>query len=159
VSGANLWRVYSAAVPTTAAMVRIATGTAIKTHLQVTGPSNADLTVVGWGVEFETVPTAFVHCELIETTTVAGTGSTAVVPSPLRGTSTAFPGTAGFGPSAEGTVAATTRVFDNPILLTNYFAKEWSLGREPILDKSNVLRVRMTTSVTVNALCWIDFAA
>jgi hypothetical protein len=158
VSGANLWRVYSAAVPTTAAMVRIATVTAIKTHLQVTAPSTADLTVVGWGVEFETVPTAFVTCELITTTTVAGTGSTAVTPTNLRG-STAFPGTAGFGPSAEGTVVATTKVLDNPILLTNFYAKEWSLGREPILDLSQVLRVRMTTSVTVNALCWMDFAA
>jgi hypothetical protein len=97
---------------------------------------------------------------LIETTTVAPTGSTAVVPTPLRGTSTAFPGTAGFGSSAEGSVVATTRTFDTgPPVGVSYYSKEWSLGREPILDKSQVLRVRMTTSPTINAICWIDLGA
>lgn len=154
---ANMWRAYSAAVPTTAGMVRIATGTAIKTHLQLTAPAgDHDLTIIGWGVEFETIPTAFVFAELINTTTVAGTGMTAVTPTTLRG-NTASSATAGFGPSAEGTVVATTKVFDAPILNTNFYKWEWSQGREPILDAGQVLRVRLTTSVTVNALCWIDF--
>lgn len=154
---ANMWRVYSAAVPTTAAMVRIATGTAVKTHLQLTAPAtDHDLTIVGWGVAFETIPSAFVLAELIHTTTVAGTGPTAVTPSNLRG-STASGATAGFAPSAEGTVAATTRVFDAPILNSNFYKWEWSQGREPILEAGQVLRVRLTTSITVNALCWIDF--
>lgn len=154
---ANMWRVYSAAVPTTAAMVRIATGTAIKTHLQLTAPaSDHDLTIVRWGVAFETIPTVFVVAELIHTTTVAGTGMTAVTPSNLRGT-TASTATAGFGPTGEGSVVATTRVFDAPILNANFYQNEWSQGREPILEASQVLRVRLTTSVTINALCWIDF--
>lgn len=153
---ANMWRVYSAAVPTTAAMVRVATGTSIKTHLQLTAPSNQDLTIVGWGVEFEAVPTAFVNVELIWTTTVAGGTPTAVTPTPLRG-STASAATAGFAPSTEGTVVATTRVLDDVLLMSNLYTKEWSLGREPILDASGVLRVRMTTATTINALCYIDF--
>lgn len=154
---ANMWRVYSAAVPTTAAMARIATGTAVKTHLQLTAPaSDHDLTIFGWGVAFEVVPTAFVLAELIHTTTVAGTGGTSVTPTNLRG-STASSATAAFGPSAEGSVVATTRVFDAPILNSNFYKWEWSQGREPILEASQVLRVRLTTSVTVNALCWIDF--
>lgn len=154
---ANMWRVYSAAVPTTAAMVRVATGTAIKTHLQLTAPSgDHDLTIVGWGVAFESIPTAFVVAELINTTTVAGTGATAVTPTNLRG-SAASSATAGFAPSAEGTVAAITKVFDAPILNSNFYKWEWSQGREPILAAGQVLRVRLTTSVSVNALCWIDF--
>lgn len=153
---ANMWRVYSAAVPTTAAMARIATGTAVKTHLQLTAPAGDDLTITGWGVAFETVPSVFVLAELIQTTTVAGTGSTAVTPTNLRG-STASGATAGFAPSAEGTVVATTRVLDAPILNSNFYKWEWSQGREPILGAGQVLRVRLTTSVTVNALCWIDY--
>lgn len=152
----NQWRVYSAAVPTTAAMTRTTTGTAIKTHLQLTGPSAADTTIIGWGVSFEITPTVFVVAELIQTTTVAGGTPTAVVPANVRG-SLAWGGTAGFAPGSEGTVVATTEVYDAPLLVSNYYYKEWSLGREPVLPASQVLRVRLTTSVAVNAICWIDF--
>jgi hypothetical protein len=153
----GLYKVYSAAVPTTAAMVRIATGTAIKTHLQLTATANQEPTIVAWGVDFETVPTAFVHCELIQTTTVAGGSPTAVTPTPMQTPAVAAVTTAGFGPSTEGTVVATTKVFDAHLVMANSFAWEFSLGREPRLAASQVLRVRMTTSVTINALCWIMF--
>ena len=154
---AGLFKVYSAAVPTTAAMVRIATGTAIKTHLQLTAAATNEPTIVAWGVDFESVPSVFVNCELIQTTTVAGTGATAVTPTPMRSPVVAAVTTAGFGPSAEGTVVATTKVFDSRLLMAQSFAWEFSLGREPVLAASQVLRVRMTTSVTINALCWIMF--
>ncbi len=153
---ANMWQVYSAAVPTTAAMARTATGTAIKTHLQVTAPSNQDITIIGWGVSLEANPSAFVVAELIHTTTVAGGTPTAVVPSNVRG-NTAYAGTAGFAPTTEGTVVATTRTFDTAIMTSSLFEHEWSLGREPILEASQVLRIRLTTATTQNALCWIIF--
>lgn len=154
---AGLYKVYSAAVPTTAAMVRIATGTAIKTHLQLTATATNEPVIVAWGVDFETVPTAFVHAELIQTTTVAGTGMTAVVPTPMRAGTVAAVTVAGFGPSAEGTVVATTKVFDDHLLMASSYAWEFSLGREPVISASQVCRIRLTTSVTVNALCWIMF--
>jgi hypothetical protein len=154
---AGLFKVYSAAVPTTAAMVRIATGTAIKTHLQLTAGAGPEPVIVAWGVDFETVPTAFVHAELIQTTTVAGTGATSVTPTPMRAGTVASVTTAAFGPTAEGTVAATTKVFDDHLLMSSSYAWEFSLGREPVLSASQVLRIRMTTSVTINALCWIMF--
>lgn len=152
-----IYRAYSAAVPTTAAMVSIATGTAIKTHLQVTAPATRELTIIGWGVALEAVPTVFVKAELINTTTVAGTGMTAVTPTVSQGSAASL-ATAGFGPSAEGSVVATTETYDAPILLTNLYTREWSLGREPNVAVSNVIRVRLTTSVTINALCWIDWS-
>lgn len=153
----GLYKVYSAAVPTTAAMARIATGTAIKTHLQITAPTTQDPVIVAWGVDFETTPSVFVHAELIQTTTVAGTGATAVTPSPIRSGTTPCATTAGFAPTAEGTVVATTKVFDDKILLSNSFAWEFSLGREPVLSASQVCRIRLTTATTINALCWIIF--
>jgi hypothetical protein len=145
---------YNAAVPTTAAMVHVSTGTAIKTLLQLTAPAAPRITVVEWGITFDGAPSAIV-CELIETTTVAGTGMTAVTPTPLTDGAPASLVTAGFSPSAEGTVAATTRTFDYQKLSVNNYKWEWSLGREPIIKVSSVLRVRVTATAAVNAICWI----
>jgi hypothetical protein len=153
---ASLYKVYSAAIPTTAAMVPIATGTALKTLLQLTAPSNNDIQIVSWGIDFTTVPTAFVNCELINTTTVAGGTPTAVVPQALADAGAAS-SVAGFAPATEGTVVATTRVFDEKQMLSNSYAWEWSLGREPELQASQVLRVRVITSVTINAIAWLCF--
>jgi hypothetical protein len=97
-----------------------------------------------------------VKTELINTTTVAGTGMTAVIPSVLSG-GVASLATAGFGPSAEGTVVATTEVFDVGPPFGTYYQWEWSQGREPVLAASNVLRVRMTTNPAVTATCWIEW--
>lgn len=154
---ANLWQVYSAVPPTTGAMARIATGATgtPKTVLQVTA-GTTDLVVVSWGVTLETAPTAFVMAELINTTTVAGTGATTVTPSNLQG-GTVTNATAGFGPSAEGTVVATTRTFDTNLMLSPSYEYEWSLGREPLLEAGQVLRVRLSSTVSVNALAWIVY--
>src|SRR4051812_33404767 len=154
---AGLYKVYSAAVPTTAAMARIATGTAIKTHLQLTATATNEPVIVAWGVDFETVPTAFVHVELIQTTTVAGGTPTAVVPTPMRAGTVAAATLAGFAPATEGTVVATTKVFDDHLLMASSYAWEFSLGREPVLSASQVCRIRMTTATTINALSWIMF--
>src|SRR5690242_19001520 len=130
---AALYKVYNAAVPTTAAMVSVASGTAVKTLLQLTAPSTNDIQIVSWGIDFDTVPTALVKCELINTTTVAGTGATAVIPTPVADAG-ASASTAGFSRSAEGTVVATTRVFDYKSMWSNCYAWEWSQGREPELQ-------------------------
>lgn len=154
---ANLWQVYSATPVTTGAMARIATGATgtPKTVLQLTA-GTTDLVVVSWGVTLETAPTAFVAAELINTTTVAGTGATTVTPSNLQG-GTVTNATAGFGPSAEGTVVATTRTFDTNLMLSPSYEYEWSLGREPLLEAGQVLRVRLSSTVSVNALAWIVY--
>ena len=137
---------FNAAVPTTAAMTAVSTGTAIKTLLQ--------LTIVAWGITYTGAPSA-IATELINTTTVAGGTPTAVTPSVLTPGAPVSVATAGFSPGSEGTVVATCRVFDHQILSTNNYSYEFSLGREPILDVSQVLRVRVTAAVAVNAICWI----
>lgn len=151
---ADQYLAYNAAVPTTAAMVHVSTGTAIKTLLQITAPSTRRLTIVEWGITFDGSPSAIVT-ELIGTTTVAGGTPTAVVPTVLTPGAPAALAVAGFSPSTEGTVVATTRSFDYQKLSVNNYKWEWSLGREPILDVSQVLRVRVTAAAAVNAICWI----
>jgi hypothetical protein len=77
-----------------------------------------------------------------------------VTPTILTGSS-ASQVTAGFSPSSEGTVVATTKTFDAQVLSAKNYAWEWSLGREPVVPASQVLRVRTTSAASVNALAWV----
>lgn len=153
---ADQYIVYNSAVPTTACMTLVATGTTIKTLLQLTAASTRRFTVVKWGIEFTGTPAA-IQVELIHTTTVAGGSPTAVVPTILTDGAPAALTTAGFSPTSEGSVAATCRVLDSHVLSSNTFVWEWSLGREAVIPVSGVLRVRVIAAVTVNALCFVQF--
>jgi hypothetical protein len=152
----NQFIVFNAAVPTTAVMVPVSTGTAIKTLLQGTAASSRRLMIVEWGITFDGTPAA-VQCELIQTTTVAGGTPTAVTPTLLDAADAAL-STWGFSPATEGTVVATTRVYDSQILSTNNYQKVWELGAEPVVAASQVIRIRVDAVTAVNALCWIRFA-
>lgn len=147
---------WNAAVPTTAAMSPVSTGTSIKTLLQLTAPSTRQLFIVEWGISFDGNPAA-IKTELINTTTVAGGTPTAVTPTVLTPGGAASLATAGWSPSTEGSVVATCRVFDNPVLSANTYVKQWPLGYEPVVDVSQVVRVRVTAAVAVNALCYISW--
>ena len=148
--------VFNAAVPTTAAMVKVSTGTAIKTLLQGTAAATRRLMIIEWGITFDGTPAA-IQCELIQTTTVAGGTPTAVVPA-MVDASEATLSTWGFSPATEGTIVATTRVYDSQILSTNNYQKVWELGQEPIVAPSQVIRVRVLAAAAVNALCWVRVA-
>lgn len=149
----QVYKVFNTAVPTTAAYTPVATGSAIKTLLQLTAPTATEITVISWGITFDGSPSA-IKTELIMTTTVAGGSPTAVTPTVLTGVS-ASQSTAGFSPTSEGSIVATTKTLDAQTLSVNNYAWEWSLGREPVLPASQVLRIRTTSAVSVNALCWI----
>jgi hypothetical protein len=152
----NTWIVYNAAVPTTAMMVPVSTGTAIKTLLQGTSASSRATRIIEWGITFTGTPAA-IQCELIQTTTVAGGTPTAVVPTMVTGVDAAL-GTWGFSPATEGTIVATTRVYDSQILSVNNYQKVWELAQEPVVAASQVVRVRVLAAAAVNALTWVRFA-
>ena len=147
--------VFNAAVPTTAVMTTVSTGTAIKTLLQGTAASTRAMRILEWGITFDGTPAA-VQCELIQTTTVAGGTPTAVTPT-LMDSADAALSTWGFSPGTEGTIVATTRVYDSQILSTNNYQKVWELGQEPVVAASQVIRIRVDAVTAVNALCWCRF--
>lgn len=152
---ATQYYVGNFAAPTTAAPVAVATGTATKTLLQITCPSTRGLNVVEWGISFTGTP-ASVVCELIHTTTVAGGTATAVTPTVWSDAlSPASMMTAGFSPTTEGSVVATTRIGDVQIVSSNQYIKQFPLGSEFDVPPSGVLRVRVTAAVSVNALCYV----
>jgi len=154
-------------MPTTAAIASLATGTAIRTMLQISTPSTKQIEVVKWGVEFPTPPTAPVLCELVETGAVGATALTAHAASGVQpydnpdapaSLMTLGTGNTGFWVSgaAEGTITATryADIEAIPIGVGSY-TWEWSLGRGFVVGESRFLRVRMTTATTVNAIAWV----
>ena len=157
----TLFAVYNGALPTTAALVKVTTGTAIKTMLQVATPSTVTIKVVEWGISFDGSAAATpIEVELIQTDVAATV--TAVTPEPYNLVSDApaslcVGGTAatGYTASAEGTITAT-RILDAQLISpTNQYVKQFPLGREPFIPVSKFLRIRVTAAAAVNAYCYI----
>lgn len=151
---------FNGTAPTTAAQVPVATGTAIKTLLQVATPSNTDLKIIEWGISFDgTAANTPGKIELIQTDVAASVSSLtpSVYGNPNAPASLSVGGAAltGFTATAEGTITAT-RVFDSQLLPpTGPYVKQFPLGREPWVPVSKFLRIRVTFGTTVNAICYI----
>lgn len=162
-----LYRVYNGASPAAAAGVKVTTGTAVKTMLQLLHLS-LPLSVIEWGISFDGAAAATpIECELIHTTTVAAT-VTAYVANDIAlftdpggsvpGLTLSTSGS-GFTASAEGTVVAPVRIGDYQLVApTNQYVKQFPLGQEFNVPAAGVLRVRVTAAAAVNALCYVVFA-
>lgn len=157
---ATLYWAQNGAFPTTAAPVKVTTGTAIKTLLQVATPSTVQIRVVEWGISFDGSAAATpIECELIQTDVAATV--TALTPEvyndPNGVASLCVGGTAatGYTATVEGTTAAT-RIGDLQLIApTNQYVKQWPLGREFAVPVSKFLRIRVTAAAAVNAYCYI----
>lgn len=159
----------NAVMPTTAAQVTQLTGTATRTMLQIATPATRQLKVVAFGIEFASALTVPATVDLVDTGAVPSTALTAHVAAGVQpygadsqgGASDVTLGTAATGywttggPN-EGTVTATRtgKCKILPIGAQSY-EWEWSLGREFAVPVSRFLRVRVNTSVTIGALCWV----
>ena len=64
------YKVFNSAQVTTAAPVKITTGTSIKTLLQIATPSTTELRIVEWGIDFDTTPSG-AQVSLIQTDVAA----------------------------------------------------------------------------------------
>lgn len=158
---ANTYIAWSSASPTSASQAVTATGTGIKTLVQVATPSTENIRVIEWGISFDGSAAATPGIVELLQTDVAATGGTSFTPvvyyDPNSPPSLCVGGTGatGFGFSAEGTVAAT-RVFDGQLIApTNQYVKQFPLGREAGIPVSKFLRVRVKFATTVNALAYI----
>lgn len=152
----TLYTVINGAYPTTAAPVKVATGTAIKTLLQISTPSSVAVRIVEWGISFDTPASAsIISCELFGTT-VGATAGTAITPTEYA-TFSAVPSltTCIWSPGTEGTVANYRPLDYQLVVPPAQYVKQWPLGREPQITLSQFVRVRVTASVTANAACYI----
>lgn len=158
---AGQFKFYNGALPTTAALVHVTTGTAIKTLLQVATPSTTKIQVVSWGISFDGASFGTkVACELIDTdvaaTVTTGSGhilkmqNTADASLMTVGTSAT-----GYTASVEGSITATRPLDVQKVDGSGAYSYEWSLGNYPEVAASRFLRIRVTTGTAVNAHCWV----
>lgn len=160
---------WNAAAPTTAAMVPVATGTAIKTMLQIATPSTRQIQLISWGYNLSATPSSGI-IELLQTdvaATVTAHVASGIQPLDPNGTaSLCVGGTAltGYTATAEGTITAT-RSFDTVNLVSSGSAAaeslnhryQWMPNEQPIIAVSKFLRVRVTLASTVNMSCYVVF--
>lgn len=159
---------FNGAVAGAAAPTATATGTAIKTHLQLL--PIRPLRILEWGISFDgSAAAAPIRCELIHTTTVAATvlahvaagvpafndpGLAAIGANDMTLSTT---GT-GYNASAEGSVTGNTRMGDLQFIApTNQYVKQWPLGEEWQVPALGIVRVRTTSVASVNCYCYVVF--
>lgn len=163
----SLYLIANGPMPTTAAFASVATGTAIKTLLQVK-PFNL-ARVVEWGISFDGFAAALPgKVELIETDVAAtvtasvdaditklGPNVVDVAAASVAGLTLGTAAT-GYTASAEGTITAV-RALDAPLFLppTAPYVKQYPLGREPVIQLAKFGRVRVTFGTGVNAYTYM----
>ena len=157
-----LYVAYNASVPTTTALQKVATGTSIKTLLQIATPSTQDISIIEWGISFDgSALETPIECELFGTT-VAATSGTSITPigydaSGNNRLSLCVGGTGStcYSPSTEGTVA-NARMFDAQLVEPiGGYIKQFPLGSQPYVAVSQYVRIRVTAGTGVNAYCYV----
>jgi len=157
---------YNGPMPTTAVLAAVATGTAIKTMLQIKAFNPVKISA--WGFSLGTGATAIdTQVELLDTGTINATVTAAVDADVMKengagdstvasvaGLTLATSGT-GYTSSAEGSITAV-KLFDSVIVqpLATY-AYQFPLGQEPLIIAGNIGRIRVKAPVTINMICWM----
>lgn len=165
--GVHRYIAWNGAAPTTAALVKVTTGTAIKTMLQIATPSTRMIQLVSWGYTLDAIPGSAGEIELLQTD-VAATGGTAHVASGLMQLMPGVPnslmtlgtGATGYTFTVEGTTT-TSRVFDSAQVPPTAGATDVQYDYEfpedyrPVVNISTFLRVRVTFGAAVNMSCYV----
>jgi hypothetical protein len=161
--------VYNGPMQTTAKPAAVATGTGIKTLLQLVPSATLPCKIAEWGISFDGSAAATPgDVELIETDVAATVTAFAVADiTKIDGdalnagtltTNLIQVGTAlsGYTGSAEGTITAV-RNLDAPQLIapTTQFIKQFPLGDEPVIQPGKFARIRVQFAATVNAICYM----
>lgn len=143
--------------------MKVTTGTAIKTMLQVLHATD-DMRVVKWGISFDGSAAATpIEVELCDTGTVAATVTACVAnditlfSNPGGATSGLTLSTTGTGYTAtgEGSVVAPVRSGATVLIAPTNSYDEWlPLGREFEIPATHCLRIRVTAAAAVNAYCY-----
>lgn len=154
---------------TTAAFAKVATGTSIKTLLQVKPGTTNYIKIIEWGISFDGSAAATPgQIELIETdvaATVTASATADITKLDAEALNAGDPTTSliavgtsstGYTASVEGSIT-TVRNLAAPQLIapTNQFIQQFPLGREPVIQPSKFGRIRVTFGAGVNAYCYL----
>ena len=166
---AHRYKSWNGAMPTTAALPAVTTGTAIKTMLQLATPSTRQIQLVEWGFTLDDPPGADAVFELLEVDVAAtvtahvASGVIKTIPGQPDSLLTLGASATGYSASAEG-VPTASRLFDAvgmssvsaeaaPFLTYRHRFED---GEESLVAVSKFLRIRATTPTTaVDMRCWV----
>ena len=163
-----LYLIANGPSPTTAAQVKVTTGTAIKTLLQVKPSATIAAKIIEWGVSFDGSTAATPGAvELIETdvaATVTAHAAAGIVKYDTAALIGGDPTTnliqigttaTGYTASGEGSITAS-RVLDVQLVApTGQYVKQFPLGREPVLQVGLFGRIRVTFGAAINAYAYM----
>jgi hypothetical protein len=161
---AKVYQAHNYAQPTTAAPTPVTTGTAIKTLLQIATPSNEDLTVIAWGIDFDgTAAAAPIKVELIDSdvaATVTAHVAAGIVnwnaPNDPSSLVTLGTSATGYTATVEGTTTSAARLLAfRQVAPNGGYEYEYPLDARPKMKASRFLRIRVTAAAAVNASCWV----
>jgi hypothetical protein len=159
----HLYKTWNGPAPTTAAQAKVATGTAIKTMLQIATPSTRQIKLVSWGFSIDASQGGTV--ELLQTDVAAtvtahvAAGVQPLDPNAPASLMTLGTSATGYTGSAEGSITAT-RMFDaatvqgGGVWMQSY-SYQFTAAERAVVAVSKFLRVRATFGTSTNMLCWI----
>lgn len=142
------------------AAVEVATGTSLKTVLQVATPSTQQIEVVSWGISFDASAAAAPGIvELIDVNVAASvtTFTPEVYGYSNEPASLCVGGAAltGYNATAEGTITASRTLDTQEVPPTSGYRWDFPLGDRPVIGVSRFLRIRTLFAVSVNCLPFI----
>lgn len=161
--------IANGAMQTSQSFASVATGTSLKTMMQVKPSATKQAKIIEWGCSFDGSAAATPgKVELIETDTSA-TVTAYVANDITKWDSDALMGgdpttnliqvgtqASGFTASTEA-APATVRNLDVPqfIAPTTQYQKQFPLGREPVIQTGKYARIRVNFGTSVNAYCYM----
>lgn len=163
-----LYLIQNGAVGTTAAPVKVTTGTSIKTMLQFKPSATTIAKIKEWGISFDGSSAATPgNVELMESDVAATVTATALADitkldaaalaggDPTTNLIQCGTSSTGYTSSNEGTTTVS-RMFDLQLIApTNQYVKQFPLGLEPICQVSKFVRIRVTFAAAINAYCYM----
>lgn len=163
------YRTWNGAMPTTSAFAPVATGTSLKTMLQLATPSTRQIQLISWGFSLSVAPGAAASVELIQTDVAAtvtahvASGIYSIDPNAPTSLLTLGASATGYTASVEGSTTAS-RMFDAKQIplaagatdLT--YVYQWMPDERPIVAVSKFVRVRAITPTSgANLSCFVTW--
>jgi hypothetical protein len=157
-------RLYIASPHTAAgALTRVATGTALKTLLQVGVPANTPINVWGWGCSFRGVAAADPPGELylidgdVAATVTSLTPDTWQIPADIASICVGGAALTGHTATVEGTITASRLLDAQQIHPQTGYSVWFPADARPRAGQSSAryLRIRANFSVNIDAVPWV----